>query len=312
MENLSNIPQTPAPLSATLTAEQAMKHIFENQMAILKQHHAGVIEGTDPEHVHDFRVAIRRTRSALSQMKAILPEQKQIHFKTHFKTLGQSTNRLRDLDVYLENKESYREILPLALQPGLEVFFDLLKKEWQQEHQKITRHLQSKTYQTKLRTWANFLKQDWSKSNPRAQEPILPIAQNAIYKQFKKVRKHGKSIDHQTPDEQRHRLRIECKKLRYILEFFSTLFPPEEMETLIANLKSLQGHLGTFNDLAMHKHDLIQFLDQTQLPPIAAAIGGLIVHMHEKQNQMREDFFPLFKKFNAKRNRQRYRQLFKK
>ena len=78
----------------------------------MRQNEAGIRADWDTEFLHDFRVAIRRTRSALSQIKGVLPVDAVEHFKDAFRELGRSTNRLRDLDVYLLEEETYRAMLP--------------------------------------------------------------------------------------------------------------------------------------------------------------------------------------------------------
>ena len=46
-----------------------------------------------------------------------------------------------------------------------------------------------------------------------------------------------------------HLLRLACKELRYLLEFFASLFPREKVDDVIQQLKKLQDLLGHFNDL---------------------------------------------------------------
>ena len=52
------------------------------------------------------------------------------------------------------------------------------------------------------------------------------------------------------PITQLHLLRIECKYLRYNLEFVDNLLGPEAQH-LIADLRRLQEHLGNLNDAAV-------------------------------------------------------------
>ena len=59
-------------------------------------------------------------------------------------------------------------------------------------------------------------------------------------------------------DEDLHNLRIDCKKLRYLLEFFTSLFPKTQMKLLIKQLKQLQDNLGDFNDLSVQQARLLE------------------------------------------------------
>ena len=78
----------------------------------MQRNEPGVRADIDSEFLHDYRVAVRRTRSALSQIKDVLPEDKVEHFKTEFGWLGQMTGPTRDLDVYLLQFEHLRNQLP--------------------------------------------------------------------------------------------------------------------------------------------------------------------------------------------------------
>jgi CHAD domain-containing protein len=56
-----------------------------------------------------------------------------------------------------------------------------------------------------------------------------------------------------------HALRIECKKLRYTVEFFREVLG-HEAKAVIDDLKDLQDHLGDLNDAQVATHTLNDFL----------------------------------------------------
>ena len=51
--------------------------------------------------------------------------------------------------------------------------------------------------------------------------------------------------------DERHRLRIALKKLRYATEFFEALYPKKHTKPYLAALKDLQDGLGHLNDVAV-------------------------------------------------------------
>jgi len=65
-----------------------------------------------------------------------------------------------------------------------------------------------------------------------------------------------------------HQLRINCKKLRYLMEFFTLLLPPAEIKKLIRSLKMLQDNPGNFNDYSVQQ----QFLEKTLANDIAGGV----------------------------------------
>jgi inorganic triphosphatase YgiF len=91
----------------------------------------------------------------------------------------------------------------------------------------------------------------------------------------------GNRISESTDDKMLHVLRIHCKKLRYLLEFFASLFHPEMRNNLIEQLKRLQDNLGDFNDLRVQEEYLLTVARQLpanrgQSENIFLAIGSLV------------------------------------
>jgi len=64
------------------------------------------------------------------------------------------------------------------------------------------------------------------------------------------MRDDGDAIDRLT-DEQRHRLRIDAKKLRYPAEFLAGLYPSHASRRYLRRLAAVQAALGGLNDLAV-------------------------------------------------------------
>jgi CHAD domain-containing protein len=141
------------------------------------------------------------------------------------------------------------------------------------------------------------------------------VAKAIIHKRYRKVIKKGRQISATTPDEKLHELRIDCKKLRYLLEFFTSLFPEDQMKILIKQLKQLQENLGDFNDLSVQKQFLAQHLgaikpQSAQVVMLAAGIGGLITRLRLEHQRVRSQFLSVFDRFNTAENRKRFKTLF--
>lgn len=288
-------------LNAQISGAEAARAILKRQQDVLHHNEPGVRAGRDAEFLHDFRVAIRRTRSALTQLKSAMPLAHAAHFNALFRDLGRSTGRLRDLDVYLVSEDDYRAMLPMALRPGLTPMFLRLRRLRRQAQREVARVLDGPEYAVLKADWAAFLDGDWAGDAPDAHRPAIDLARRLVDRRYRHVLKRGQVIGDATPDEAMHRLRIACKKLRYLLEFFASLFDAQEMACLIATLKALQDNLGVFNDLSVQKAELLCELDAV-LPRSrragrllrAAATGGLIARLHERQRLARAHFAEVF------------------
>jgi len=73
-------------LSPSMTATEVARHIHLELLYKMELNEDGTANNIDPEFLHDFRVAVRRTRSALSQLdKGVLPARIIAKAKTDFR-----------------------------------------------------------------------------------------------------------------------------------------------------------------------------------------------------------------------------------
>ncbi|MCB0297264.1 MAG: CHAD domain-containing protein, partial [Calditrichaeota bacterium] len=116
-------------LPPELPAAAALQRILRELREVMQQNEPGVIADIDSEFLHDFRVAVRRTRSALGQLKGVFAAERLAQFRSDFAEIGKATNLLRDLDVYLLDRRHYEAMLPETLQGALAPLFTHLEAE---------------------------------------------------------------------------------------------------------------------------------------------------------------------------------------
>lgn len=89
-----------------------------------------------------------------------------------------------------------------------------------------------------------------------AKAPIRKFAAGLLRRRVKKVRKQARYLDRMPPQE-RHKLRISAKKIRYGLDFFESLFQSRREQKQLAglskHLKKIQNALGSLNDFVAHR-----------------------------------------------------------
>ncbi len=304
------------PLAPEMVSIEAAVRIHSALLDAIHKNEPGVLADTDIEFLHDLRVAVRRTRSALALMKGVFAPEIEKDFKEKFKYIGQITGPVRDLDVYLASREAYMRKIPERLRTGLAYFFEDLAARRKTERRKLVRALRGERYQQILVEWRDLLASDpCPPPGKRGELPVRELAGQVIHKRFKRVLADGNKIGPASPDEELHRLRIECKKLRYSLEFFASLHDKEIMRQLIKQLKLLQNNLGDFNDLSVQQEMLAHFLATIKPGTIrsremAAAIGGLMTALSRQHKEVRTHFEETFARFARKKNLNLYKSLF--
>ena len=297
-------------LDPTETVVGAAQKIFLQLLEGMERNTPGIIEDIDSEFLHDFRVALRRSRSLLGSIKKMLPAADVDRFQRGLQKIGLVTGPVRDLDVYILKKDVYHSLLPEGLQEGLVDFFKDLARQRVKERQRLKKAFHSKSFQQFLMQWRRYV-EDWLLSSALAagHKPCKKVAIKAITKRLQSIVKDGALIGLQSPDTDLHSLRIQAKKLRYLLEFYRSLFPEPEMDSLVKSLKKLQDNLGSFNDLSVQQRMLAQYQnelaggEQKKAVQVAAALGGLITHLHEEQAGVRQKFEQTFAQFTRVENR---------
>lgn len=144
----------------------------------------------------------------------------------------------------------------------------------------------------------------------------LGYACRLVIKRYRKVCSIARTIDKQTDDAVVHELRINCKKLRYLMEFFAPLFPAGEIKSLIKALKVLQDNLGLFNDYSVQQLFLRRLLSkkmvtfgQDQLQ-VAESIGALTAMLYRLQLKERGQVMKNFARFDSVGTRDAFTKLF--
>ena len=302
-------------LDAGQAARPCMVRIYQHLLTAVTRNLPGVIEDLDTEFLHDFRVAIRRIRSGLSLVKNVLSPAIVNSFKNDITVLGSLTGPTRDLDVYLLQQGNYLARLPAALQPGLVSFFAGLVAQRQIEHGKMARALRSKKSRAILNTWKRYFASKNREPGTADGVAARELAGQIILRRFKRVMRGGKALDASTPDPEIHRLRIQCKKLRYAIEFFGSLYPADEIQMVVRHLKKLQDILGTFNDLSVQQqmlsHTLKGMLASRRNNEPVAALGALMQSLFQDQQKLRGNFAEAFTQFRDPENTALFNGLFR-
>jgi CHAD domain-containing protein len=298
-------------------SEVALRSILKRLFANIRANVAGVVDDIDIEFLHDLRVATRRTRSALTQLKGVLPRDQVDRFLPDFKWLGTLTGPCRDLDVYLLEMETYRRLLPEHVEE-LKPLERAIERSRQIAHREVCAGLGSQRFADLIDRWGRFLDGPTpDEARPKhALQPVGPVASARIIKAYRRMVRKGSGLGDGPPAEALHRLRIDAKKLRYLLEFFRSLYPGKRMVPLIGELKDLQDILGGFNDMDVQQAGLVRFADTLsdtdgrETRATLIAMGRLAAALEHRQKEFQRAFAGRFEVFAGPASQQHYESLF--
>ena len=237
------------------------------------------VRSRDAEGVHQMRVALRRLRAALVLFRGMAPPARLETLDAEVKWLAGLLGAARDWDVFLETtltpllEERRGELSLLELRQTI----DALRGT---AYDGVLAALESARY-TAMASEVAMLAGDIRDFGQGDDRPILDLARHALDRRYTKLLRRGRRLE-KLDAEQRHRLRIQLKKLRYCTDFFRCIFPDKRRRAFSKELGRLQDLFGALNDAATAER-LVRSLagggaGEAQLE--AARAGGLIIGWH--------------------------------
>ena len=287
----------PLPFQPGDPVERAVRRRLRLLLAMVRYNERGLRQGDDSLYLHDFRVAVRRARSLLGQTREVFPPKATQRLRKALAQLGRSTGRARDLDAFLLVQAVYRQRLPADRRSALQPFFAFLQQERREHYQALVQTFETKRYRAVIREWEAFA------SQPEADGPHIPtvkafVLERVVEKYRALVSIEPNSLQH-AGSERLHRLRIDCKKLRYLLDFFITALPELPVRKLLTHLKRVQRTLGRIQDISVQSVLIQQFCTSSggfafhengTRPALEALLTSLTSERQELQPQVVAEF----------------------
>ncbi len=279
--------------------------------ATLRANEQGVVAELDREFLHDYRVALRRLRSALGQLRGLFPRREVEALRSELAWLGQQTGPKRDLDVLLESLPDLLDPLPSWVREGFVPVEAQLVQAAREAQKEIVKSFASSRYQQTMEALDGFLERraQASRQPAAARRPIREVASERLGKAARRVVERAEALGPDPEPAALHALRIACKKLRYLLEFFRSLFPRAEIDRLLEALKGLQNVLGSLNDLVNQEQALRRAAVEVGTSALAAT-GYVVARLDEHRAREGERFAGALRAFLRRDNQERVRRLF--
>jgi len=314
-----------AEITAEMPAQVAVARLLLRLLDTCESNIDGVLRDIDTEFLHDLRVAVRRTRSAIKLLGAVLPEELVEHYKAEFKWLGDVTTPVRDLDVHLLGFDAMAGQLEGASPADLEPLRAFLARRRAREFRRLSAALRGPRTRAIADDWRKALlgirdndglrRPQAGGGFPRRRRPTAEaLALSTTGRAFRRIAAQGGAITPQSPPESLHDLRKRAKELRYLLEFFAPLHDPVAYRKVVGDLKQLQDCLGDFQDSEVQR-DEIKTLADAMLAERAApaatllAMGEIAARLARSQAEARDEFAARFARFAGPAGQERVRVL---
>jgi inorganic triphosphatase YgiF len=243
-----------------LTAETRVGEAFQaiawsclRQVAL----NADAVKDGDSEGVHQMRIGLRRLRAGMSVFKALVDGPETDAVGRELSWITDELGPARDLHVFIE-----KTLAPLSARSPKDAGLNALCAEVGKRRDTATARAAKAVASDRfrklvLRTALWILASEWSDTAPTPgglpANKIGGFARQTLNKRRRNLVRRLERV-RELDDQQRHKLRIAVKKLRYASEFFAPLFGAgEDRKRFAGILETLQDELGRINDIAVHR-----------------------------------------------------------
>jgi CHAD domain-containing protein len=271
---------------------------------------------------------MRRARTVLGQLRDVFPSAATRPLRDGLAEAADLSAPLRDLDVLAQALRSARRKLCAGDRRALDAVVAVIEGDRQAARQQVLAGLGSDSHAALVDAYGRFTAAPYRPRRagaparrgddgeaPGAPMPIAVIAAESIERAWRRLLRHGARIGDSSSIEDLHRVRIDGKKLRYLVELFGPSYPNVDLAPLIATLKRLQDCLGTINDAAVQERQLRGVAERLarDRPAAAAAalvlVGRLIERGEARAATARRRFAGRFEKLQSKENRRAIKAL---
>ncbi len=304
-------------LDPQMAAVDGFRLVLANLAATVDANWQGTIDQSDPEFLHDLRIAVRRTRTVLAAAKRVLPSAVLEPARRDFAWLAGLTGAPRDLDVYLLEWSRYIDPLGIEVAPLLEPVRKVLECRRADAHVEMEQSLRSERAAGLMNSWQAWLA-DATATDAlprRAKRPLGPLVAKLITHAHEMLLERGRLIGPATAAEQLHDLRKDAKKLRYLLECFGDLLHDGARNKYVKRLKALQDNLGEHQDAEVHVDLLLGVARELEHAGAAAAtmtaIGQLTERLDQQRLAARIDFAERFARYDRASNQRSFEAMLK-
>jgi triphosphatase len=298
----ADVPEADPPSGAhpVASAQQVAMAQLRRHLTDWIRHEPGARLGSDPEELHQLRVAARRIDATLGLFKHQLPP-RLASARQGAKGVLRALGAVRDFDVQLAEVRRYCSALPAAERAAAVPLRARLEEERARTQQKMLGTLNSEATRHWLET-LDHTSANFAAASATAAPQAATVIPERIRGRFRKLRKAVRKLDSRSTMEEYHSVRRRAKQLRYAIECGPGMFgkPAEEM---LKALRRLQDRLGAHQDAHMAKNRLAALAAEGGLlpPDTLFLMGRLAEHHLGETRQARKTLTRSWRRVDGKR-----------
>jgi CHAD domain-containing protein/CYTH domain-containing protein len=276
-------------LSPYMPAGTAFRRQIMEMTETMKNDMRRLHESDDPETLHSFRITQRRLRVWLGELKEITRNGWNEKQRKCLGGMMRRSNLLRDLDVMIQTVREYRR----RLEEGKRKYIDALESELLGRRRQCGNLLAAPEYTEEFRSCMDGFSPEVIENldfSREADSPVILALMQKLKRRWKDIRKKTGKLDVHSPAKSYHRLRIEFKKQRYLIESSLELADSGRARHLLKKIRKILSLLGEHHDLSVQEEILLDLKSRSLSwsPEERGAYGALMRWMEKRRKKLQK------------------------
>ena len=267
----------PEELPAPTPALEQLRMFFREQYARILAHDPGVRLGSNPEDLHQLRVAARRLRSVLRTAAPLLESSWVDRLREELSWLGGELGPSRDCNVLLAHLRQEAAELDPSDRRALKPVFDKLEQAGEDARHQALAALRGERY------FGLLASLEGAAAAPPPGEGNGSLV-SAARSEFDRLAKAMKKLADEPSDENTHGARIKSKRARYAAELVEDDLG-KAAGSLIASAKRFQDVAGEFQDAVVADQQIRALVLGERSERAALAAGILVGRQRERRRR---------------------------
>ncbi len=253
-----------------------LRDLLGRQLEAIESAELGVRNGADPEDLHRFRVATRRSRALIRASRPLVRDQL-ANLDRELRWLGSVSGPVRDLDVMIDHLRSLVDQLDPD-QAGVEAIIAGLERDRLKQREALLEAIGTQRFRDLIARFSEAL------AALRVRDAGVSLV-GLARRELERLRSDYRDLGPHPADDDLHAVRIRAKHARYAAELAALAEGGEPLGTLADALRAVQDLIGTHQDAVVAELRVRALAtDESRL-----AAGRIVERERARKRQARAD-----------------------
>jgi len=287
---------------------EVVRRICRRQFEELTSREYGLDYDWDVEYVHEMRIATRRLRSALRVLgKSLGPQCKMLGGE--LAQLTRALGPVRDDDVFLQFLEGYVRRAKPKHRAAVRKLIRSVRRARRRRYRRLQEAFACDGHDRFRQLFQRIVAEPVGSPSglqaegKRATRPIWKAARRALRRAYKRLAPYGRRLG-RLSIEQQHRLRIDCKRLRYTAESFADIYG-KPLKRVARGAMRMQALLGDMHDIDVWSLRIRRWGRRQRAETVNGVPDAMVEHLADRRAACLRKAKRLWRRFTDPKTRKR-------